>query len=117
MGCRASPAVRLASLRRRRALSPARRRAAERAAHLVRPAHPKVAAATRLQAVVRRAAASAHPAALPRGQQPLNLARSACRWHVEGEKPPVVPPTDAESVHQVLLHLHILDTALVYGAR
>ena len=38
-------------------------------------------------------------------------------WHAEGEKPPTVPATEAESVHQVLLHLHILDTALVYGAR
>lgn len=38
-------------------------------------------------------------------------------WHAEGEKPPTVPATEVDSVHQVLLHLHILDTALVYGAR
>ena len=38
-------------------------------------------------------------------------------WHAEGEKPPAVPATEVDSVHQVLLHLHILDTALVYGAR
>ena len=38
-------------------------------------------------------------------------------WHAEGEKPPAVPATEVDSVHQVLLHLHILDTAVVYGAR
>ena len=38
-------------------------------------------------------------------------------WHVKGEKPPPVPPAEAQSVHQVLLHLHILDRALIYGVR